>query len=86
MMASCPNTLVADIPTQIAGYTPKFQPDIWRSSSPSGISAIVEYSFCIDVTGFWVNKFYEELQRFKLRIFQNPDHYGLSLYFGWCRK
>jgi penicillin-binding protein 1C len=30
-----------------------------------------------------VNKFYEELQRFKLRIFQNPpDHYGLSLILG----
>jgi membrane carboxypeptidase/penicillin-binding protein PbpC len=48
---------------------------------PSGISAIVEYSFCIDVI-FGVNKFYEELQRFKLRIFQNPDHYGLSLILG----
>ena len=32
---------------------------------------------------FGVNKFYEELQRFKLRDISNPaDHYGLSLILG----
>lgn len=32
---------------------------------------------------FGVNKFYEELQKFKLRdISQPPDHYGLSLILG----
>jgi penicillin-binding protein 1C len=34
-----------------------------------------------------VHKFYEELQRFKLRdINKQPDHYGLSLILGGARK
>jgi hypothetical protein len=49
---------------------------------PSGISAIVEYSFCIDVTGFWVNKFYEELQRFKLRYFKTAGSLWLVTILG----
>jgi penicillin-binding protein 1C len=80
-----PNTLIADIPTQISGYRPEnFNltltarfPRIGQLARSFNIPAVLM------LQDFGVHKFYEELQRFKLRdINKQPDHYGLSLILG----
>ncbi|WP_395057734.1 penicillin-binding protein 1C [Flavobacterium sp.] len=80
-----PNTLVADIPTQISGYTPQNFNLTFDGAVPAhrALSRSLNIPSVLMLQDFGVNKFYEELKRFKLRdISKSPDHYGLSLILG----
>ncbi|WP_395046755.1 penicillin-binding protein 1C [Flavobacterium sp.] len=80
-----PNTLVADIPTQISGYTPQNFNLTFDGAVPAhrALSRSLNIPSVLMLQDYGVNKFYEELQRFKLRdISKSPDHYGLSLILG----
>ena len=80
-----PNTLVADIPTQIAGYSPQNFNLTFDGAVPAhrALSRSLNIPAVLMLQDFGVNKFYEELQKFKLRnINKSADHYGLSLILG----
>lgn len=80
-----PNTLIADIPTQISGYRPENFNLSFDGAVPAhrALSRSLNIPAVLMLQDFGVNKFYEELQRFKLRdINKQPDHYGLSLILG----
>ena len=80
-----PNTLVADVPTQIAGYTPQNFNLTFDGAVPAhrALSRSLNIPAVLMLQDFGVNKFYEELQKFKLRdVSKSPDHYGLSLILG----
>ncbi|MBP1224300.1 penicillin-binding protein 1C [Flavobacterium sp. 1355] len=80
-----PNTLVADVPTQIAGYTPQNFNLTFDGAVPAhrALSRSLNIPAVLMLQDFGVNKFYEELQKFELKdINKSPDHYGLSLILG----
>jgi penicillin-binding protein 1C len=80
-----PNTLIADIPTQISGYTPQNFNLTFDGAVPAhrALSRSLNIPAVLMLQDYGVSKFYEELQRFKLRdISKSPDHYGLSLILG----
>ncbi|MBF4514822.1 penicillin-binding protein 1C [Flavobacterium sp. ANB] len=80
-----PNTLVADVPTQIAGYTPQNFNLTFDGAVPAhrALSRSLNIPAVLMLQDFGVNKFYEELQKFQLRdVSKSPDHYGLSLILG----
>ena len=80
-----PNTLVADIPTQIAGYSPKNHEMTYDGAVPAqrALSRSPNIPSVLMLKDFAVYKFYEQLQHFKLRdINKHPNHYGLSLILG----
>lgn len=80
-----PNTLVADIPTQISGYTPQNFSLTFDGAVPAhrALSRSLNIPAVLMLQYFGVNKFYEELKHFRLRdISSTPDHYGLSLILG----
>jgi penicillin-binding protein 1C len=80
-----PNTLIADVPTQIAGYTPQNFNLTFDGAVPAhrALSRSLNIPSVLMLQDFGVNKFYEELQKFKLKnISKPPDHYGLSLILG----
>lgn len=80
-----PNTLVADIPTQISGYTPQNFNLTFDGAVPAhrALSRSLNIPSVLMLQNFGVNKFYEQLQKFKLSdISKPPDHYGLSLILG----
>jgi penicillin-binding protein 1C len=80
-----PNTLVADVPTQIAGYTPQNFNLTFDGAVPAhrALARSLNIPSVLMLQDFGVNKFYEELQKFKLKNISKPaDHYGLSLILG----
>lgn len=80
-----PNTLIADIPTQISGYTPQNFNLTFDGAVPAhrALSRSLNIPSVLMLQNYGVNKFYEELKKFKLRdISKHPDHYGLSLILG----
>ena len=80
-----PNTLVPDIPTQISGYTPQNFNLTFDGAVPAhrALARSLNIPSVLMLQSYGVNKFYEELQKFKLRdISKQPDHYGLSLILG----
>ncbi len=80
-----PNTLIADIPTQISGYTPQNFNLTFDGAVPAhrALSRSLNIPSVLMLQSYGVNKFYEELQKFKLRdVSKSPDHYGLSLILG----
>jgi len=80
-----PNTLVADVPTQIAGYSPKNYELTYDGAVPAqrALSRSLNIPAVLMLKDFGVYKFYEQLQHFKLRdIKKHPNHYGLSLILG----
>ncbi len=79
-----PNTLVADIPTRL-----RLDPQNFNFTFDGAVPAHRVLSRSLNIPAvlmlqdFGVNKFYEELQHFKLRdVTRSPDHYGLSLILG----
>lgn len=80
-----PNMLVADIPTQIAGYSPKnyfltydgavpAKRSLARSLNVPSVRMLREYG---------VEKFHHELKNYGMTtLVQPPGHYGLSLILG----
>ena len=80
-----PNTLVPDIPTQISGYSPENFNLTFDGAVPAhrALSRSLNIPAVLMLQDFGVNKFYEDLQKFKLRdVSKQPDHYGLSLILG----
>ncbi|WP_442787538.1 penicillin-binding protein 1C [Flavobacterium suncheonense] len=80
-----PNTLVADIPTQISGYTPQNFNRTFDGAVPAhrALARSLNIPSVLMLQEYGVNRFYEQLQKFKLKdISQQPDHYGLSLILG----
>lgn len=82
-----PNTLVADIPTQISGYSPQNFNLTFDGAVPAqrALSRSLNIPAVLMLQQHGVYKFYETLQRYKLKnINKHPDHYGLSV--GRCGK
>jgi penicillin-binding protein 1C len=80
-----PNTLVADIPTQISGYSPQNYNLTFDGAVPAqrALSRSLNIPSVLMLQEHGVNKFYDLTQKLKLRnINQHPDHYGLSLILG----
>lgn len=80
-----PNTLVADVPTQIAGYTPKNYELTYDGAVPAqrALSRSLNIPSVLMLKDFGVYRFYDQLKHFKLRdINKHPNHYGLSLILG----
>ncbi|MBP6558641.1 MAG: penicillin-binding protein 1C, partial [Flavobacterium sp.] len=80
-----PNTLVADIPTQISGYTPQNFNLTFDGAVPAqrALSRSLNIPSVLMLQEHGVNNFYELTQKLKLKnIDQHPDHYGLSLILG----
>ncbi|MEH6305356.1 penicillin-binding protein 1C [Olivibacter sp. CPCC 100613] len=80
-----PNTLVADVPTQIAGYSPENFNRTYDGAVPahSALARSLNIPAVLMLQQYGIYKFYEELQKFNLRnVNKHPDHYGLSLILG----
>ena len=80
-----PNTLVADVPTQISGYTPKNYELTYDGAVPAqrALSRSLNIPSVLMLRDFGVHRFYEQLQQYKLSdIRKQPNHYGLSLILG----
>ncbi|SCY76877.1 penicillin-binding protein 1C [Flavobacterium caeni] len=80
-----PNTLVADVPTQISGYKPENFNLTFDGAVPAhrALARSLNIPSVLMLQDFGVPKFYETLQKFKLHdISKTPDHYGLSLILG----
>ncbi|WP_445453014.1 penicillin-binding protein 1C [Flavobacterium sp. 25HG05S-40] len=80
-----PNTLVADIPTQISGYTPQNFNLTFDGAVPAqrALSRSLNIPAVLMLQEHGVHNFYELMQKFKLKnINKHPDHYGLSLILG----
>mgnify|MGYP005988929507 CR=1 FL=1 len=80
-----PNTLVADIPTTIADYTPQ-NFNLQYSGAVSAKKALAK-SLNIPAVRmlqqYGLARFYDELSQFKLKhVNKGVDHYGLSLILG----
>ncbi|NER17282.1 penicillin-binding protein 1C [Spongiivirga citrea] len=80
-----PNTLVADVPTQIAGYNP----ENFNKEFDGAVSASKALSRSLNVPSvrmlqsFGLDRFYHYLKKLELRdIKYNANHYGLSLILG----
>ena len=80
-----PNTLIPDVPTQISGYKPENFSLTFDGAVPAhrALSRSLNIPAVLMLQDFGVNKFYDELQKFRLRdISKSADHYGLSLILG----
>ena len=80
-----PNTLIADIPTQISGYSPMNYNMTYDGAVPAqkALSRSLNIPAVLMLQDFGVNRFHEQLQHFKLHdINRHPNHYGLSLILG----
>jgi penicillin-binding protein 1C len=80
-----PATLVADVPTQIAGYSPKNYDLTYDGAVPAqkALSRSLNIPSVLMLKDHGVYRFYDELRRFKLSdINKHPNHYGLSLILG----
>lgn len=80
-----PNTLVADIPTQISGYAPQNFNQTFDGAVPAqrALSRSLNIPAVLMLQEHGIPKFYETLQQLgQKNINKHPDHYGLSLILG----
>jgi penicillin-binding protein 1C len=80
-----PNTLIADVPTQISGYVPENYSLTYDGAVAArrALSRSLNIPSVLMLQDFGVNTFYEELQKFKFTTINKPaNHYGLSLILG----
>lgn len=80
-----PNTLIADIPTQIAGYKPEnFNLDYHGAVSASkALSKSLNIPAVRLLQQYGLDRFYHDLNKLKLtHISKGANHYGLSLILG----
>ncbi|MFP2995281.1 penicillin-binding protein 1C [Spongiivirga sp. MCCC 1A20706] len=80
-----PNTLVADVPTQIAGYNP----ENFNKQFDGAVSASKALSRSLNVPSvrmlqqYGLDRFYHQLKQLNLKDLKyNANHYGLSLILG----
>ncbi len=82
-----PGTLVADIPTQIGGYTPQNYDREYDGAIPAhlALSRSLNVPAVRMLREYKYPRFYEVLQRLGITTLNRPaDHYGLSLILGGC--
>jgi len=80
-----PTSLIADIPTQIAGYTPKNFDKSYSGAVTSGdaLTRSLNIPAVKLLQDYGLPKFHELLQDLHLKSINKPaDHYGLSLILG----
>ena len=80
-----PNTLVADVPTQISGYSPENYNRTYDGAVPAheALSRSLNIPSVLMLQQYGIYTFYEELQQLGITaINKHPDHYGLSLILG----
>ncbi len=80
-----PNTLVADIPTQIAGYTPENFDEKYNGAVPAKRALARSLNVpAVRLLGeYGLERFNDQLQQFKLKDINKPaNHYGLTLILG----
>lgn len=82
-----PNSLVPDVPTQIAGFTPRnfdqgydgavpASKALYRSLNIPAVRMLQQYRY---------ERFYQQLKKFGITSLKNPaDFYGLSMILGGC--
>lgn len=80
-----PNTLVADVPTQISGYSPKNFDETYDGAVPA--SAALYRSLNIPAVrmlqDYGLQKFYGKLKKLSISTLHRPaNYYGLSLILG----
>ena len=79
------NSLIADIPIQIYGYTPKNFFRTFDGAVPASSALIRSLNIpaVLELNKYGQPKFYNKLKQLNLNtINKNPDHYGLSLILG----
>lgn len=80
-----PHTLVADVPTQISGYTPQNFNQTYDGAVPASraLSRSLNIPAVLMLQDYGIGKFYDQLHRFRLRNIDRPvGQYGLSLILG----
>ncbi|HEX9979986.1 MAG TPA: penicillin-binding protein 1C [Flavobacterium sp.] len=80
-----PNTLIADVPTQISGFTPQNFDLTYDGAVPAhrALSRSLNIPAVLMLQNHGVSKFYDQLQKFRLKdISRSPGNYGLSLILG----
>lgn len=80
-----PNTLVADVPTQISGYSPQNFDFTYDGAVPAkrALARSLNIPAVLLLQDYSIYKFYEHLQKYELKnINKHPNHYGLSLILG----
>lgn len=80
-----PKTLIADVPTQISGYTPENYSLTYDGAvaARKALSRSLNIPSVLMLQDFGVPTFYDLLQKFKFSTIKQPaNHYGLSLILG----
>ncbi len=80
-----PHSLIADVPTQIAGYTPQNYDLGYDGAIPAdkALSRSLNIPAVKMLQQFKYQRFYDKLKRLKFTTLNQPaDHYGLSLILG----
>lgn len=80
-----PQSLVADVPTQISGYAPKNFENTYEGAVPAdqALARSLNIPFVLLLQEYNIYNFYEKLQKYKFsHINKHPNHYGLSMILG----
>lgn len=80
-----PNTLIDDIPTKIAGYTPKNYNSKYTGVVPASkaLSRSLNVPIIKMLQGYGLQKFHHKLQKLQLSFINKPaNHYGLTIILG----
>lgn len=80
-----PNSLVADIPTHISGYSPLNFDGSYNGAVPVSTALVRSLNVpCVRLLQrYGLEKFYSKLQSLRFSsVDQGPDHYGLTLILG----
>jgi penicillin-binding protein 1C len=80
-----PNTLVADIPTQINGYSPQNFDEEYAGAVPAGeaLTRSLNVPAVRMLKDYGLQKFYHKLEELQLSTLHYPaSHYGLSIILG----
>lgn len=80
-----PNTLVADVPTQIGNYRPENFTLQYQGAVPAGkaLARSLNIPAVIMLRDYGMERFYHDVQALQLKnINKGTDHYGLSLILG----
>lgn len=80
-----PQSLVADVPTQISGYAPKNFENTYEGAvaADQALARSLNVPFVLLLQEYNIYNFYNKLQKYKLHhINKHPNHYGLSIILG----
>lgn len=80
-----PDALVADVPTQIAGYMPQNFDESYSGAVPAAraLARSLNVPAVRLLSAYGLERFHDQLQQFKMKDINKPaDHYGLTLILG----